>query len=42
MEKYESKYDVVLDIIEHPENYTPKQLKCRTIENRRIIRHFII
>ena len=26
MEKYESKYDVVLDIIEHPENYTPEQL----------------
>lgn len=26
MENYESKYDVVLDIIEHPENYTPEQL----------------
>ncbi|MDE6578488.1 MAG: DUF4974 domain-containing protein [Muribaculaceae bacterium] len=26
MDNYDSKYDVVLDIIEHPGNYTPEQL----------------
>lgn len=27
MDKYESKYDIVLDIIEHPDNYTSGQLE---------------